>query len=367
MEQSSLQELEKDQVVEEAVGEDTQPDNNDTSKDERPLSLREQLEQAFKKDGDKDGKEEKRQGRQEVLKQSATEADKTASVVSDVLKPIESWPDDVKQKFAGLPKEFQEFLLKRHKDMEGDYTRKTQEIAPIRKITQSFQPFFENIKNQYNIPAEQAISASLHTLNTLVYGTPEQKLAEWMNVAQQYGIPVNQLQNKQEEWVDPDLKALREQNAMLMQKFQQFENQFQMRQRFEQQEMLEKTNAEIDNFVNQKDGSGNLAHPFAGEQKVMQRMAFLADSYRAKNEEVPDLKTLYEESVFTLPEYRQKIMDQRQQATIQEMKKKAESAKRASKSITTSNYIPNGKSNTPKSIREELESAFSQFENVNRI
>ena len=43
------------------------------------------------------------------------------------------WSNDFKDSFNALPTDAQEVFLQRYKDMEGDYTRKTQEVADIRR------------------------------------------------------------------------------------------------------------------------------------------------------------------------------------------------------------------------------------------
>ena len=42
--------------------------------------------------------------------------------------------------FRGLDPKAQSFLMDRSKDMEADYTRKTQEIAPLRNAAEKWTP-----------------------------------------------------------------------------------------------------------------------------------------------------------------------------------------------------------------------------------
>jgi hypothetical protein len=46
---------------------------------------------------------------------------------------IKRWSDEDRAAFAALPKEGQDLVLRRHKAMEADYTRKTQEVASTRR------------------------------------------------------------------------------------------------------------------------------------------------------------------------------------------------------------------------------------------
>ena len=339
--------------------------------EDKPKTLREILSDAYdkaeKEGGDDDGKEKRQgQGDKEVLKQGEVKADNSALAKpkEEALKPHDFWPQDVKEKFAKLPRDFQEFLLKRNKDMEGDYTRKTKEIAPLKRITETFNPFLTQIQTQYNQPPERVIGAALTTLQTLVYGTPEQKRQEWLQVAQQYGIDLNQGQpQQQEEWVDPDVKALRDQNAMLLQKMQQFENKFISREQLEYENTYKNTNNEIDSFIGAKTDSGEPAHPYASEPRVMQEMAVLANAYRSNNIEVPPLGELYKKAIFSLPDIREKLLQREKETALQEFKtknvNKLNQARTAASGITQQSYS-NGQIGKPKTTRQLLEDAWDE-------
>jgi hypothetical protein len=56
-------------------------------------------------------------------------ADPNAPPDPQTLEPPQHWPEEKKQLFRAQSPEAQQFLLERHKAMEGDYTRKTQELA----------------------------------------------------------------------------------------------------------------------------------------------------------------------------------------------------------------------------------------------
>ena len=68
--------------------------------------------------------------------QPAGEGDGTAEGGTEVQSadPPQHWPETDKTMFGTLPDEAKSFLLRRHRDMEADYTRKTQENADAIKI-----------------------------------------------------------------------------------------------------------------------------------------------------------------------------------------------------------------------------------------
>lgn len=336
---------------------------------EKPKTLREIISDAYdeteKSEEEKDG-EEKIEGRQEeVLK----EGDKKPENTDPALKPLDTWPEDVKAGFSKLPKEYQEFLLKREKDRESYFTKTSQEVAPLRRVSQSFQPFLNRVQSQYNVGAEQVLGASLQTLQTLVYGTPQQKLAEWMNVAEQYGIPVGQQEQQNNEWVDPDIKALRDQNNMLMQKIQSIETGFLSKNEMEQRQAFTKADADIESFINAKTESGEPVNPFASDPRVLQEMAVLTKAYKAEGFEVPPLAELYNKAIYSLPDIREKVLHREKEAALQDFKKKnsikLNQARNAASSITQQTYA-NSQFGKPKTTRQLIEEAWDE-QSSNRV
>ena len=68
------------------------------------------------------------------------------------LEAPKNWSEEVRSKFKDLPRDAQEYMLKRDKEMTADYTRKTQEVAQQRKS-------FESL-DRVMAPMRQQISAS---------------------------------------------------------------------------------------------------------------------------------------------------------------------------------------------------------------
>lgn len=57
-------------------------------------------------------------------------------------QPPQHWPQQDRDMYARLPKEGQEFLMRRHNDMERDYTAKTQAAATAVEFVQALTPVF---------------------------------------------------------------------------------------------------------------------------------------------------------------------------------------------------------------------------------
>jgi len=80
-------------------------------------------------------------------------ADKLESETEPVVEtpePIpapEHWSDADKATFNALPRDGQDFIIARHKAMEGDYTRKSQGIAQEREFFQGLAPLGQALQN----------------------------------------------------------------------------------------------------------------------------------------------------------------------------------------------------------------------------
>ena len=97
---------------------------------------------------------------------SATEPDPAAQASSN--QAPEHWSADDKATFAKLPQEGQAFLLKRHGEMEAEFTRKAQASAGAVQFTQSLAPVF----------TDQRIQRSLQQMGL----NPTQAVHEWANL-----------------------------------------------------------------------------------------------------------------------------------------------------------------------------------------
>jgi len=99
----------------------------------------------------------------EVTGPSATEPDPAAQARSN--QAPEHWSAEDKATFAKLPQEGQAFLLKRHGEMEAEFTRKAQASAGAVQFTQALGPVF----------TDQRIQSSLQQMGL----NPVQAIHEW--------------------------------------------------------------------------------------------------------------------------------------------------------------------------------------------
>src|SRR5688572_13763099 len=103
------------------------------------------------------------------------------------LEAPQHWSAEDKAVFSKLQKEGQEFLLRRHKDMEADYTRKTQEVADTKRFRDNFDQLLNPYRNQFAMHGLDDVGAVRYLLGWYqsLQQNPEQTI---MGLAQQYGV-----------------------------------------------------------------------------------------------------------------------------------------------------------------------------------
>lgn len=255
----------------------------------------------------------------------------------EAIEPPEHWSEGDRETFSSLPKEGQEFLLRRHREMEADYTRKTSEIAPIRKALEPFRPAME----QYGLNEAQAIGTITQAAQQFwnyqnqLQTQPQEAIRA---IAAQFGIEL-----EGDAYADPDLKSLRQELNETKQQLAQFQqSQFQT-----QQQSLQ---SQIEEFA--KD------HPHF--ETLRAEMGALMQAGRAKG-----LEEAYEMAKWANPETRQKILDEQKAEAKKkaeaERKAKADKAKKASVGVRSKET--SGETHEPESMGAALREAWDEHSN----
>lgn len=190
------------------------------------------------------------------------------------LEAPKNWSDNVKKVFDTLPRESQEFMIKRDKEMTSDYTKKTQDLAEQRKnieaLDKVLQPARQNIQAT-GIGEAEYISRLLNADQAL-RTNPKMALRQ---LAQGYGINLSSLEDESESWNDPDpqIAQLMQQNQQIMAELNQFKQQ-------NMQSTVAQTEQTVEQFSTKTDANGNLLHPHF--DKVRVKMGNLIDAGEAK-------------------------------------------------------------------------------------
>ena len=221
---------------------------------------------------------------------------------TNALQPPKTWRPEAAAKFATLPPEVQQEVLKREEDIfKGLEGYKVD--AGIGKAVKSVLDPYMPILQQAGIDPMQQISGLMHAHYTLATGSQEQKLALFQKLAQDYGVNLG----SEAPYVDPQVQALQKQLSDL-------QSRLNGREQHEANEARSKLQAEIDSFAS------DPAHQYFDE--VANDIAGLLRSGAAK-----DLKDAYEKAIWANPITRAK--EQARLTADAEAKAKAEAAERA--------------------------------------
>ena len=250
----------------------------------------------------------------------------------------------------------QHLFMKRYKDLEGDYTKKTQSLAKYRKRQEAFDEIMKPHMDDFSRAGMDEVGAVRQLLAAHDYLRKDPKQAiQWL--AKNYGVDMSEvgMDTAEDDYADPQVKALQQQVAQL-QGFLQNQQQTQM------QSVQQNTQSMIDQFAGEKDANGNPKHPHFDE--VRDRMGVLIQGNQA-----PDLATAYDMAVYADPKLRQSLMDNYAETKTQK-KVKTEAvakAKKAQRSTVRGNAAPAEKAlPTGMSVRDTIMKSIQQLENNER-
>jgi hypothetical protein len=256
-------------------------------------------------------------------------------------QPLEAparWSEADKAAFSGWPRDVQQAVLQRYKDMEADYTRKTQEIAETRK---AYEPVHQELGkwSQYlqrlGLRPEQAINQMLTVEYNLRNGTPEQKQQALAYLAELYqaSLPAQNSAdpNAPQPAVDPRIPQLSRQVAELTQRLSEIQTKA-------TQDERARAEAEFNALAQIKDQNGQPKYPHF--EKVRQSMIQLVATGQA-----PDWDAAYSKAIRLDDElYKQTVEAERQRVLEEQEKARAEAIEKAKKAapVKTSSAMPKG-------------------------
>jgi hypothetical protein len=218
--------------------------------------------------------------------------------------------------FKTLPIEAQRQVAERYAEVRRTLTQKTEEIskerAKIEEFEQVFEPHRQQLELQGITPAQAA--SRLLAAQRLLETNPVEGF-NWL--AKSLGIDLRQLApqpNKEEEYLDPQVKALKDEVSSLKAQLTQVQVGSQNAKAQEVQKI-------ISDFKSAKDEAGNLKHPHFDNPDVQAVISGLVGQGKTLSE-------AYERAVFVLPEVRAKIAEDAAKAAQAEAAKKAEEARK---------------------------------------
>lgn len=299
----------------------------------------------------------------------ASDGAKPADPAPGSNQPPQHWPEQDRQTFAKLDPAGQQFLLRRHSEMERDYQAKTQAAATAVQFTQSIAPIFQDplisgSLQQARISPYEAIGQWAGFHRRAMDPNPQVRQELLMEMAQRMGLDPAvggasrqglQGQLSEDDLKDPAIRYFADhigktqsQMQALRGEMQRMANSVAERQ---QQEVLKVTRWSIDSFADEKDAQGQLKHPHF--DTVLPTMIEL---YRANPER--DLQEAYDMAVWATPAIRsQLIAADRQTAEQQRANERAKLAVRGNvRGVTSPVSRPSGDGKA-KGLRAAIEAA----------
>ena len=196
----------------------------------------------------------------------------------------EHWSAEDKATFAKLPPEGQSFLLKRHGDMEAEFTRKSQASAGAVQFTQALAPVFNDPQiaqslKQAGVHPVQAIQewASWHKMGTSP--RQEDKFHLLVGLSQRMGLdparifsalsnqsPSNPMNLSEEDLKDPAVKFIADHLGKTSSELAAIKGELQRRDQLEQHARAEygvrSARQGIDGFADEKSKDGRPLRPY---------------------------------------------------------------------------------------------------------
>jgi len=169
----------------------------------------------------------------------------------EALAAPDHWASGDKEIFGNVPREAQEFLLKRHHAMEADYTRKTQEIAEIRRVSETIDREMQPLSQDLAMAGADNV-AFIRQQVAWAQAFKSDPNAALASLARLYGIEGPQQQEQDD--VDPAVVQLRAQVETMEQRETR---RLEAQQQAEQQRYV----SMIEDFAGEKDDGGALKHP----------------------------------------------------------------------------------------------------------
>lgn len=259
------------------------------------------------------------------------------------IQPPDDWPDEWAEEFRKLPDEGRQVLLNAYRNQQADYTRKTQEIAEIRKAIP------DEMKQQLQLKgvSEGQYIQSLTAADRYLRQSPKEAI-EYL--ANSYGVDLKQFADdgSDDDLADPEVSRLRNEVTELR-------TQLQQRDQREQQSQQATVNQQVQQFAEERDESGNPKHPHF--ETVKPHMGALLSSGAAES-----LSDAYEQAIWARPDLRQELLAQQQR----EQQEKAEASRKKKASRAKKAATPAGSGTTateteqPDDLRTALEKQFDE-------
>lgn len=340
---------------------------------DKPTSLREQIEAAY--EAQESAADESNTTRddggvaQEELVNDVTESPEEKQ--SDSNQAIESsandaglvpvnWSQEDKDAFLELDEKSRKLYLKRYKEMEGGFTKKSQSLAEERRVAENFKKAIaqhEEHLRSIGVDPFSAVDKLLTTERLLRTGTPGQKAEALQKIIADYQIQMHQeaVAQSNQDPMDSQLKALWEEQAKTRQYLAYLENE---KKNQDDQKILN----QITTFSSSKDENGNLKYPHF--EDVREKMGALINAGLAKS-----LEDSYEQAILLNDDLRKEYIMRHtnESKRLEDVKKRTASSKQAGFNVKSNSSSVMTEPEQKLSRRELIEREYEAQQKRNRI
>lgn len=283
---------------------------------------------------------------------------KPAVAVPSARAPV-SWRPDIREKFGALPKEVQEEVFRREREITTTMEQTAQARNYAQSLSQVISPYEAMIRAEGGNHVT-AVDALLKTAYHLRTANPQTKAMMVAQMIMQHGVDVNlldqamsvQLQGRQQApQNDPMMQYIQQQ----LQPVQQFVSQLQNRQQQLSVEQGHQVVNELETFA--ADPKNEYFHDVKGI------MADFLDSASAQGQKM-SLQDAYTRATLAHPTISQTVMNRQISARAAQQTAATRRARNASASLP-SGGAPAGAADVqrPKGIRSAIEAAWDRVEN----
>ena len=238
----------------------------------------------------------------------------------------EHWSAEDKATFAKLPQEGQSFLLKRHGEMEAEFTRKSQASAGAVQFTQALAPVFQDphIVRSLQAAGVHPVQAIHEWANWHRMGTSENqqdKFSLLVDLTQRMGLdparifsalsnpPPNPMGLSPEDLKDPAVKYIADHLGKTTTEIQALKGELQQREQREQAARAEwgvrSARSGIDGFADEKSKDGRPLRPHFDAV-----LPIIIDMFKANPQR--DLAETYDAACWAHPEVRKQLLQAEQ-------------------------------------------------------
>lgn len=251
-------------------------------------------------------------------------------------RPPSSWKKDAQAAWDTLPEHVKDDVLRRETDFHRGIEQYKTFAQKAQVYEQALAPYQDTLKT-LGVPAEVAIGALFKADSLLRTGSPEEKAHYLAQLAADYGIPLESVQQAPQP--DPAYRALQNEVRMLRQ--------------FQAQQEQERQRAEMEqlNSVISKAAQGKEHFDL-----VRDEMAALLDKGIAS-----DIDQAYDMAIWARPDLRTSLLEQQVKAAEEKARAEAQRLKAKTAAVSVKGSSPvSGTSATPTDLRAALEAAFNQ-------